>query len=133
MVGSIDHGLLVLLGVARGDTEADAAALAAKLVGLRVFADDQAKMNRSVADVGGAVLVVSQFTLLASVAKGRRPSFTDAADPDEAERLVREFMNEIAAAGVVVAGGRFGAYMQVDLRNDGPVTLVLEAVNGQVR
>ena len=130
--GEIGDGLLVLLGVAAGDGDADAEALAAKVAGLRVLGDEHGAMNRSVADTGGAVLVVSQFTLLADVRKGRRPSFIAAAPPEDAARLVRRFEEALAAAGVPVERGRFGAHMQVDLCNDGPVTIVIEARDGRV-
>ena len=132
-VGAIGAGLLVLVGVHHDDTAADAEALAAKVVGLRIFRGDEGKMNRSVADIGGGVLVVSQFTLYGSVRRGRRPSFTDAAVPEVAEPLVERVQGAIAAAGVPVAGGRFGAMMDVASINDGPVTLVLEVADGRVQ
>ena len=124
--GSIGHGLLVLLGVAPSDTPAEAQWLADKVVGLRIFNDDDGKMNRSVMDVGGAVLVVSQFTLYGDCRKGRRPSFVGAAGPELAEPLYESFVNGVRALGVPTATGRFGAMMQVELVNDGPVTLLLE-------
>jgi D-tyrosyl-tRNA(Tyr) deacylase len=127
IVGRIGRGWLVLLGVAKGDTEADAESLAEKVVGLRAFEDDQGKMNLGVAEVGGGVLVVSQFTLLGDCRKGRRPSFTDAAEPAEAERLYRYFVDRVASAGVPVATGVFRAHMDVELLNDGPVTLLLDS------
>ncbi|HEV3121031.1 MAG TPA: D-aminoacyl-tRNA deacylase [Isosphaeraceae bacterium] len=127
LVGQIGLGWLVLLGVARGDTEADASRLAEKTVGLRAFEDDAGKMNKSITDVGGGVLVVSQFTLLADCRAGRRPSFTEAAAPEEAERLYLHFAREVAAAGVTVATGVFRAMMDVELVNDGPVTLLLDS------
>jgi D-aminoacyl-tRNA deacylase len=130
VVGQIGRGLLVLLGVRTGDTEAQARWLADKIVGLRIFEDDQGKMNVSVADVGGSVLVVSQFTLYADCEKGRRPSFIDAARPEVAEPLYVGFVNAIRLHGVPVATGRFGAMMQVELVNDGPVTLILDAPTG---
>jgi D-aminoacyl-tRNA deacylase len=130
VVGQIGRGLLVLLGVRTGDTEAQARWLAGKIVGLRIFEDDQGKMNVSVADVGGSVLVVSQFTLYADCEKGRRPSFIDAARPEVAEPLYVGFVNAIRLHGVPVATGRFGAMMQVELVNDGPVTLILDAPTG---
>jgi D-aminoacyl-tRNA deacylase len=133
VVGRVDHGLLALVGAAHGDTPADADALAAKIAGLRVFPDDEGKMNRSVADVGGGVLVVSQFTLLADVARGRRPSFTGAAPPEEAEPLVDRVVDALAGNGIRTATGTFGARMEVRLVNDGPVTLVIDAVDGRVR
>ena len=132
VVGEIGPGLLVLLGVAAGDTVEDAAAVAAKLVGLRVFPDDESRMNRSVAEAGGSMLVVSQFTLLADVRKGRRPSFAGAAPPEEGERLVAEVVARVGAAGVAVATGRFGAHMDVASVNVGPVTIVIDAAGGRV-
>ncbi len=131
-VGDIGAGLMILLGVAEGDTGADAAALADKVVGLRIFADDEGKMNRSVGEVGGEVLVVSQFTLLADIRKGRRPSFVGAARPDEAARMVDLVVARIGEAGVECATGVFGAHMQVELVNDGPVTIVIETAAGRV-
>ncbi len=132
-VGAIGQGLAVLVGVAPTDTEADARALADKLVGLRVFADDEGKMNRSVGEVGGSILAVSQFTLLADVGRGRRPSFVGAAPPEVAEPLVERLGELVEERGVPCAGGRFGAMMEVDLINDGPVTLVLDVADGKVR
>ena len=126
VVGAIDRGLLVLLGVAPNDTAAEGQWLADKIVGLRIFADDDGKMNRSVADIGGAVLVVSQFTLYGDCRKGRRPSFVGAAPPEIAEPLYNRFLDAVRALGVPTAAGRFGAMMQVELVNDGPVTLILE-------
>ena len=126
VVGAVGHGLLVLLGVAPTDTAAEVQWLADKVVGLRIFADDDGKMNRSVADAGGGVLVVSQFTLYGDCRKGRRPSFVGAAPPDIAEPLYEAFLNAVQALGVPTAAGRFGAMMQVELVNDGPVTLILE-------
>jgi D-tyrosyl-tRNA(Tyr) deacylase len=132
-VGAIGPGLLVLVAVAPSDTSGDAEALAGKLCDLRIFGDDAGRMNRSVVDVAGSVLVVSQFTLLAAARKGRRPSFAAAAPPEIAEPLIAEFAAMIAARGVTVAGGEFGAMMDVSLVNDGPVTLVLDVVDGKVR
>lgn len=132
IVGDIGAGLLVLVGVGTGDTEADADALAAKIAGLRIFPDGDGKMNRSVAEAGGAALVVSQFTLLADVARGRRPSFAGAADPSVAEPLVDRVAEGLARAGIAVAGGRFGAHMEVESVNDGPVTILLESAGGRV-
>jgi D-tyrosyl-tRNA(Tyr) deacylase len=126
-VGRIGPGWLVLLGVARGDGEDDADRLAEKVVNLRAFADAQGKMNQSVAEAGGAVLVVSQFTLLGDCRGGRRPSFTEAAEPDEAERLYGRFNDRVAAAGLAVATGVFRAHMDVELVNDGPVTFLLDS------
>lgn len=131
-VGRIGGGLLVLVGVGGGDGEADADALADKIAGLRVFPDDEGRMNRSVADIAGEVLVVSQFTLLADVRKGRRPSFTSAAPPDEAERLVDRVARRIAAMGIGCATGEFAAHMRVELVNDGPVTIVIDTSGGRV-
>jgi D-aminoacyl-tRNA deacylase len=126
-ISAIDAGLLLLVGVARGDSEADADWLAAKVAGLMVMGDAEGKMNRGVTDVGGAVLAVSQFTLLADTRKGKRPSFVGAAPPEEAERLFGFFCERLRAAGVDrVETGRFGAMMEVALVNDGPVTIVLE-------
>ncbi len=132
VVGQIDRGLLVLAGVAPDDAAEDADALADKLVGLRIFSDDDGKMNLSVVDVGGAVLVVSQFTLYGDVGRGRRPSFVHAAPPELAEPLVARLAAAIAALGLDVATGRFGASMEVALVNDGPVTLLLEVQGGRV-
>ncbi len=132
-VGEIGPGLLVLVGAAAGDTPADAALLADKLAGLRIFPDDEGRMNRSVAEAGGAVLVVSQFTLLGDLRRGRRPSFTDAAPPEEAEPLVDAVAEHLRRLGVPCATGRFRAHMEVELLNDGPVTLVLEVSGGRVR
>jgi D-tyrosyl-tRNA(Tyr) deacylase len=125
-VGAIDAGLLVLLCAERGDTEAVADRLLAKILKLRIFADDAGKMNRSVQDVGGGLLVVSQFTLAADVSGGNRPSFTQAAAPDEGRRLYDHFAARARAAHPVVATGEFGADMQVHLVNDGPVTIPLQ-------
>ena len=126
VIADVGRGLLVLLGVAPDDTEADGRWLADKVVGLRIFADDDGKMNRSVLDVGGAVLVVSQFTLHGDCRKGRRPSFLGAAPPEIAVPRYEAFVNAVRAQGVPTATGRFGALMQVELVNDGPVTLILD-------
>ncbi len=131
-VGEIGRGLLVLVGAAAGDGPADAAALADKLAGLRIFPDDEGRMNRSVVEAGGAVLVVSQFTLCGDVRRGRRPSFTEAAAPEAAEPLVDLVAAHLHAAGVPCATGRFRAHMEVDLLNDGPVTLVIDVTGGRV-
>jgi D-tyrosyl-tRNA(Tyr) deacylase len=131
-VGRIGKGLLVLVGVAEGDGPEDADVLAAKLVGLRIFPDDEGLMNRSVADAGGEVLVVSQFTLLGDIRKGRRPSFTRAAPPASAQPLVDRVTEAIRRAGVGCATGLFGASMSVELVNDGPVTLVIDVSGGRV-
>ncbi len=125
--GEIGRGLLVLLGVAPTDTPAQAQWLADKVVGLRIFADAEDKMNLAVADVGGSVLIVSQFTLYGDCAKGRRPSFIGAALPDVAIPLYEVFIDAVKAQGVPVATGRFGAMMRVELVNDGPVTLILDS------
>lgn len=127
IVGRIETGWLVLLGVAKGDQDEDADRLADKIVGLRAFQDDQDKMNLSVADVRGAVLVVSQFTLLGDCRKGRRPSFDDAALPAEAERLYLRFVHKVAEVGIPVQTGVFRAQMKVELVNDGPVTFLLDS------
>ena len=126
VVGEIGTGLVVLLGIARGDEEALVERVAGKVAHLRVFADDAGRFDRSVMDVGGGVLVVSQFTLLADTAKGNRPSFTGAAPPEEAEPLYERFCAELRALGLEVATGVFGATMAVELVNDGPVTIVLD-------
>jgi len=126
-VGAIGHGLLVLLGIRTGDTADLVRWLADKVVNLRIFEDDQGKMNVSVADSGGEVLVVSQFTLYGDCQKGRRPSFIDAARPEAAEPLYQAFADAVRLHGVPVATGRFGADMQVESVNDGPVTIVLDA------
>jgi D-aminoacyl-tRNA deacylase len=126
-VGAIERGFLVLLGIRTGDTAEQGRWLADKIVGLRVFDDGEGKMNLSVADVGGSILVVSQFTLYANCEKGRRPSFIEAARPVVAEPLYQGFANAIRMHGVPVAMGRFGADMQVELVNDGPVTIVLDS------
>ncbi len=126
-VGRITTGWLVLLGVARTDFDADADWLADKVANLRAFEDDAGKMNRSALDVRGEVLVISQFTLLGDCRIGRRPSFIEAAEPAEANRLYRRFHERVAAAGLTVATGVFRAQMQVELVNDGPVTLLLDS------
>ncbi len=126
-VGKIERGWLILLGVAQGDTEEDAAWLADKVLNLRGFQDDVGKMNRSVLDVRGGVLVVSQFTLLGDCRGGRRPSFTEAADPALAEKLYLNFTERLAESGLEVATGVFRAMMQVELVNDGPVTFLLDS------
>jgi len=127
VVGKIGRGLLVLLGVGMGNGEAQVKFLADKIVHLRIFGDDEGKMNRSLLDTGGEVLVVSQFTLYADMRRGRRPSFTNAAPPSIAEPLVERFKDAIAAYGLTVADGVFGAYMEVELLNDGPVTIWLDS------
>ena len=127
VVGEINKGLLVLLGVGQGDGESQVKTVADKIVNLRIFEDDEGKMNRSLLEVGGQVLVVSQFTLYADVRRGRRPSFTNAAPPALAEPLVERFKNAISSYGLTVADGIFGAYMQVELLNDGPVTIWMDS------
>jgi len=126
VVGEIGAGLCVLVGVAHDDDEGAAAKLADKIVGLRIMADDAGVMNLSAGETGGAVLVISQFTLYGDTRKGRRPSYLDAARPEHAEPLVERLVDEIRSRGTVVATGRFGAHMSVELVNDGPVTLLLE-------
>jgi D-tyrosyl-tRNA(Tyr) deacylase len=126
-VGSIGRGLLVLLGITHTDTPGGARWLAEKTVGLRIFNDADGKMNLGITDVGGSVLVVSQFTLYGDAQKGRRPSFIDAARPEQAIPLYESFINGIKALGIPVETGRFGADMQVELVNDGPVTLILDS------
>ena len=129
VVGAIDHGLLILVGVAEGDSAAQAEALARKVSGLRIFADSEGRFNESLLEVGGAALVVSQFTLHADVRKGRRPSFTSAARPDVAEPLVDHFAESMRAEGVPVETGEFGAMMSVELVNDGPFTIVIDSAD----
>ena len=126
VVGSIDAGLCVLVGVTHADTVGIAERLADKIAGLRIFDDDDGVMNRSVVDIGGAVLVVSQFTLYGNTAKGRRPSWIEAAPPEQAEPLVDAVVDALRQRGVPVATGRFRTDMQVELVNDGPVTVMLE-------
>ena len=127
VVGRIGVGWVVLLGVAKGDSDEDADRLADKVAGLRSFEDHAGKMNRAVADVGGSVLVVSQFTLLGDCRAGRRPSFLDAAEPGEAERLYLRFADRLRGLGLPVETGTFRADMKVELLNDGPVTLLLDS------
>ena len=131
VVGSIGPGLLVLAGVADGDSPTDVRVMADKLLGLRIFRDEAGKMNRSIVEVGGAALVVSQFTLHADLRRGRRPSFVAAASPEVAESLVEALIERVGEV-VPVASGRFGAMMEVDLVNDGPVTIVLDVIAGRV-
>ncbi len=126
-VGEIGEGLCVFVGIARGDDEGAAPRLAAKIVRLRIFADEEGRFDRSLIDVGGAALVVSQFTLLADTTKGNRPSFTGAAQPEDAERLYDRFCAELESLNVPGSRGVFGAKMEVDLSNDGPVTIILDA------
>jgi D-tyrosyl-tRNA(Tyr) deacylase len=126
VAGAIGKGLLVLVGIGHADTEETARTLAAKIARLRIFQDAEGKMNLSVQDVGGGVLAVSQFTLLADARKGNRPSFTDAAPPEAANRLYEAFCAALADLGLPVARGIFGAHMDVRLTNDGPVTIILD-------
>ncbi len=126
ITGEVGLGLLVLLGVAQRDTDAELTWLADKIVGLRIFEDDQGKMNRSLAEVGGGMLVVSQFTLYGDCRKGRRPSFVAAAPPEQAQQMYDQFVEHVGRQGVSVATGRFRAHMQVELTNDGPVTIWID-------
>lgn len=127
LVGRIDHGLLVYLGIGKGDTEQQLIWLCQKIAKLRVFADEMGKMNKALEEVGGELLVVSQFTLLANLRKGNRPSYDEAADPKEAEALYEASLSFFRSMGYQVASGRFGSHMDVSYTNDGPVTFVLEA------
>ena len=127
VIGRIGNGLVVLLGVGQEDQSADADYLAAKISNLRIFEDAGGKMNRSLLDTGGEMLVVSQFTLLGDCRKGRRPSFVAAADPTKARELYEYFIEKVRRLGISVATGRFGAMMAVTLVNDGPVTLIVES------
>ncbi|WP_110927056.1 D-aminoacyl-tRNA deacylase [Bacillus massiliglaciei] len=126
-VGAIDRGLVLLVGITHGDTEADAVYLADKVVNLRIYEDEQEKMNHSLLDVGGSILSVSQFTLYGDCRKGRRPNFMEAARPEEANVLYERFNEILRERGVQVETGVFGAMMDVQLTNDGPVTLILES------
>jgi D-tyrosyl-tRNA(Tyr) deacylase len=130
-VGEIGRGFLVLLGVAKGDTAREAEWMAQKLAGLRLFEDAEGKMNLGLEEVGGAILIVSQFTLLGDCRKGRRPSFTEAAPPEEADRLYQLVVGKMKTNGLRVETGVFQAHMQVHLTNDGPVTLLLDTTAGQ--
>ncbi|CAN7190177.1 D-aminoacyl-tRNA deacylase [Peribacillus frigoritolerans] len=127
IIGQIDSGLVLLVGVTHGDTIDDAAYLAEKIVNLRIFEDENEKMNHSLLDVGGSILSVSQFTLYGDCRKGRRPNFMDAARPEEANELYEAFNEELRKKGVHTETGQFGAMMNVQLTNDGPVTLILES------
>jgi len=127
VTGEIGRGLVALVGVEVGDTAQDAAYLADKIAGLRVFEDSSGKMNLPASEVGGAILAVSNFTLLGDCRKGRRPSFTDAAPPEEAERLFAEFVARVRVSGLAVEIGAFREHMQVEIHNDGPVTLLLDS------
>ncbi len=126
-IGRIGPGLLVLLGISRSDEEKEADYLADKIVHLRIFEDDDGKMNRSLVETSGEMLIVSQFTLLGDCRKGRRPSFVQAAPPEKAERLYEHFVYQVRLKGISVATGQFQAKMAVSLVNDGPVTLILES------
>jgi D-aminoacyl-tRNA deacylase len=126
ITGQIERGFVILLGVTHSDTSAEADWLANKIAGLRLFEDEAGKMNLGLADVGGSLLVISQFTLYGDARKGKRPSFTTAARPEQAEPLVDYFCDRLRLAGFTVATGQFGAMMQVNIHNDGPVTLMLE-------
>lgn len=126
-VGRIGQGLVVFVGVATGDTEKDVDYLVQKTINLRIFSDEAGRFNLSALDIGGELLLVSQFTLLADTRKGRRPSFTDAAPPDKADKLFDEFVRQARATGLKVATGRFQEYMQVEIHNDGPVTIMLDS------
>jgi D-tyrosyl-tRNA(Tyr) deacylase len=126
-IGRIGHGLVLLVGVGQNDTEEQAKYLAEKCLHLRIFEDDQGKMNRSLLEVGGEILAISQFTLYGDTRKGRRPGFSDAAPPEKAEPLYERFVQLLREGGVTVEKGRFAAHMLVRIHNDGPVTLILEA------
>ena len=127
IVGQIGQGLLVLLGIGQQDSEVQVKTLVDKIVYLRIFGDDEGKMNRSLLDIGGEVLVISQFTLYADTRRGRRPSFTNAAPPVVAETLVEHFKEALASYGLTVASGIFGASMTIEIRNEGPVTIWLDS------
>jgi D-tyrosyl-tRNA(Tyr) deacylase len=127
VVGKIGQGFLVLLGVGKDDTQDDVRYTATKIAGMRVFTDTEGKFNLALEDVGGSVLLVSQFTLLADTRKGRRPSFTGASPPEPAERMVERCAALLREAGIPVETGRFGAHMDVELLNDGPVTIILDS------
>jgi len=127
MIGKIDKGLMVLLGVTHDDTSKDVDYMIDKILNLRIFEDEEDKMNLSLKDVGGELLVVSQFTLYGDCRKGRRPSFTNAGRPDQADKLYEEFVAKAKAQGLNVGTGQFGAHMMVDLTNDGPVTILLDS------
>ena len=127
IVGKIGTGLVVFIGVGNDDSEEDAAYLAEKIAGLRIFSDEDGKFNISIQDIGGEVLAVSQFTLMASTRKGRRPSFTEAAPPETAELLIDKFTDLLRASGLKVETGRFQAYMMVEIHNDGPVTISIDS------
>ena len=127
VVGSIGQGIVVLVGVANGDTEKDMQYLAEKTTGLRIFGDDEGKLNLSVMDINGELLLISQFTLIADTRKGRRPSFIEAAPPAQAEEIFQQFVEQVRGTGLKVETGRFQQYMQVEILNDGPVTIMLDS------
>lgn len=127
IVGRIGPGLLVLLGVGKADTSKDSARLAERILSFRIFDDENGKMNRSLRDIEGQILIISQFTLVADVSKGRRPNFTSAAEPKQAKALFQEVVNLLIGSGLTVETGRFGARMIVSLHNDGPVTFLIES------
>ncbi len=127
VVGRIGRGLVVFVGVAGGDTEKDAQYVVQKTVGLRIFSDEEGRFNLSALDINGELLVVSQFTLLANTSKGRRPSFTGAAPPAQAEQIFERFVEQARATGLKVETGQFQQYMQVEIHNDGPVTILLDS------
>ena len=127
VVGKIGRGLVIFVGVANGDTEKDAQYLAQRTVNMRLFSDEAGSFNLSALDIQGELLLVSQFTLLADTKKGRRPSFTDAAPPSQAEQLFEQFAGQVRATGLKVETGRFQQYMQVEIHNDGPVTILLDS------
>ncbi len=133
VVGRIGRGLVVFVGVANGDTEKDARYLAQRTVNLRIFSDQDGRFNLSALDIQGELLLVSQFTLLADTRKGRRPSFTDAAPPAQAEELFQQFVEQARATGLKVETGRFQQYMQVEIHNDGPVTIMLDSREKNLR
>lgn len=132
VIGLIDHGLVVLLGVTAADTEKDITAIVQKLIHLRIFEDEANKMNESLIDKSGSVLSISQFTLFADIQKGRRPSFTKAAPPEKARKLYDIFNQTLISAGIHVETGEFGAMMKVELVNDGPVTIIMETKDGKL-
>ena len=127
VIGKIGRGLLVLLGIGKGDEQNEATLLAEKITNMRIFPDQEGRFNRSVLDINGEVLVVSQFTLYADTRRGRRPSFSEAAAPEQAAPLVDAFVEALLERGLAVASGVFGAHMYVDLQNDGPVTVILDS------
>lgn len=131
-VGEIGPGLCLLVGIEGGDDQRDVEAAVEKIAGLRVFRDEQGKMNRSLGEVGGEILVVSQFTLLGEVRRGRRPSFTRAAQPEVAAPLIDFMVEEFRCRGITTAQGAFGEFMSVEINNDGPITLVIDVTKGRV-